>query len=68
MINLMKFVPRWILTDISTERIEAEFDKLFLKSKQPSLGIRWLHEIGRLQEILPELAATIGVRKSLMAS
>ena len=51
------------LKDISTERIEAEFDKLFLKSKRPSLGIRWLKQINRLQEILPELAATIGVKQ-----
>lgn len=49
------------LAGVSTERIESEFDKLFLKSKRPSLGIRWLKEIGRIQEILPELAATIDV-------
>lgn len=49
------------LAGISVERIESEFDKLFLKSKRPSLGIRWLKQIGRLQEILPELAATIHV-------
>lgn len=49
------------ISDVSRERIELEFHKLFLRSKYPSLGIRWLKEIGRLQEILPELAATIGV-------
>lgn len=49
------------LAGISVERIESEFDKLFLKSKKPSLGIRWLKQIGRLHEILPELAATIDV-------
>jgi tRNA nucleotidyltransferase (CCA-adding enzyme) len=48
---------------VSTERIEAEFDKLFLKSENPSLGIRWLLQIGRLKEILPELAATIGIQQ-----
>ena len=36
---------------ISVERIEAEFDKLLLKSKRPSLGIRWLREIGRLHTV-----------------
>lgn len=43
------------LENISTERIADEFEKLLLKSKQPSLGIRWLDEIGRLKELLPEL-------------
>ena len=51
------------LKGISVERIEAEFDKLLLKSKRPSLGIRWLLEIGRLHEIFPELAVTIGVQQ-----
>lgn len=49
------------LKGISVERIEAEFDKLLLKSARPSLGLRWLKEIGRLKEIFPELADTIGV-------
>lgn len=49
------------LTGISVERIEAEFDKLLLKSAQPSLGIRWLNTIRRLKEIFPELHNTIGV-------
>lgn len=51
------------ISDVSRERIELEFHKLFLRSKYPSLGIRWLKEIGRLQEILPELAAIIGVEQ-----
>lgn len=51
------------LKGISVERIEAEFDKLLLKSAQPSLGVRWLKQIGRLQEIFPELADTIGINQ-----
>lgn len=47
------------LSTISVERIESEFDKLMLKSEQPSLGIRWLEKIGRLREIFPELADTL---------
>lgn len=54
---------RMSLKGISIERVEAEFDKLFLKSQRPSLGIRWLQSIGRLEEILPELFATIGVQQ-----
>ena len=47
--------------EVSRERIEKEFEKMLLKSKRPSLGIRWLKDIGRLSELLPELAATIGI-------
>lgn len=46
------------ISTISVERIEMEFEKLLLKSKKPSLGIRWLNFIGRLKEVLPELEAT----------
>ena len=59
--ELNKICRTMNLAGISTERIEGEFDKLLLKSKRPSLGIRWLHEIGKLKEILPELASTIGI-------
>lgn len=46
---------------ISLERIQEEFEKLFLKSRKPSLGIRWLQSIDRLAQVIPELAATIGL-------
>ena len=49
------------INKISRERIEVEFEKLILKSEQPSLGIRWLKDINRLKEILPEIYNCIGV-------
>ena len=52
------------ISTVSRERIEEEFKKLFLKASQPSRGIRWLHKLGRLQEILPEVAATVGVEQT----
>lgn len=51
------------VSNVSIERIEKEFNKMLLKSRRPSLGIRWLKKIGRLAEILPELAVTIGVKQ-----
>jgi tRNA nucleotidyltransferase (CCA-adding enzyme) len=51
------------ITQISRERIEEEFRKLFLFSRRPSLGIRWLRKIGRLHDVLPELAATVGIEQ-----
>ena len=41
--------------DISVERIEQEFTKLFLLSQRPSQGLLWLQEIGVLQKIMPGL-------------
>lgn len=52
------------VSQVSIERIETEFEKLLLKSVRPSLGIRWIKSIGRLQEILPELAATVGIEQN----
>lgn len=46
---------------VSSERIEDEFEKLFLKSRRPSLGFRWLKKLGRLEELLPELAAIVDI-------
>jgi len=56
--DVCKTIP---LVGISRERIAGEFEKLLLLSQRPSLGLRWLREVDRLEEILPELAATIGV-------
>ncbi len=44
------------ITGVAKERIFEEFEKLLLKSTMPSRGIRWLQSIGRLQEIMPEIA------------
>lgn len=52
------------LSDVSRERIEQEFQKLLLRSRRPSLGITWLDNLGRLAELLPELAAIKGVEQS----
>lgn len=46
------------ISKVSVERIEMEFKKMFLKSHNPSLGIRWLDKINRLKEILPTLHET----------
>lgn len=51
------------IAGLSRERIDAEFEKLMVKSRRPSVGIRWLDRIGRLNEILPELAATKGIEQ-----
>jgi tRNA nucleotidyltransferase (CCA-adding enzyme) len=61
--ELNRICKKMDISAVSRERIESEFEKMLLKSEHPSRGLRWLKEIGRLDEILPELAATIGVRQ-----
>lgn len=60
---LQKTCREMDITQVSIERIEDEFEKLLLKSRRPSLGLRWLSRIGRLHEILPELAHTQGIQQ-----
>lgn len=43
------------IADVSMERIEQEFVKLFTKSHQPSLGFIWLSHIDRLADIFPHI-------------
>lgn len=62
--ELNKLCEQMDITQVSRERIEEEFKKLFLLSQRPSLGIRWLYKIGRLHDVLPELAATVGVQQN----
>ncbi|HLW72659.1 MAG TPA: HD domain-containing protein [Candidatus Babeliales bacterium] len=52
------------IAHVSRERVEEEFKKLLLYSARPSHGIRWLQQIGRLHDVLPELAATVGVKQN----
>lgn len=51
------------LGDVARERIEEEFAKLFLKGVRPSIGLRWIQSIGRLGEILPEVAPLVGLEQ-----
>lgn len=43
------------ITDVSLERIEQEFFKLFTKSQHPSKGFAWLAHINRLSDIFPKI-------------
>jgi len=51
------------IKNVSVERIDQEFRKLFLKSAQPSFAINWLNKIDKLKDVLPELYATIGIKQ-----
>jgi len=59
--NELKEICRHMaIRDVSVERIEEEFAKLLLEARRPSLGFRFLDEVGRIPEILPELSRLKG--------
>ncbi|HEV2911676.1 MAG TPA: HD domain-containing protein [Pyrinomonadaceae bacterium] len=49
------------LSDLPRERIWGEMEKLLLHARRPSIGFKWLVELGALAQLFPELAALIGV-------
>lgn len=51
------------LTETSTERVRDELLKLLLLDK-PNQAVRWLHELGLLPLVLPEVAEVVGVAQS----
>jgi tRNA nucleotidyltransferase (CCA-adding enzyme) len=51
-----KLVIEGGMDGISSERIKDEIDKLLIKGFQPSIGLRFLQEIGYLEKIMPEVS------------
>jgi tRNA nucleotidyltransferase (CCA-adding enzyme) len=49
------------LSDLPSERIWGELEKLLLQSSQPSIGLEWLHKLGVLEKLFPEIQSLIGV-------
>jgi len=49
------------LSDLPSERIWGELEKLLLRARQPSIGLGWLHALGVLEKLFPEINALIGV-------
>lgn len=49
------------VTDLPKERIWGELEKLLLKARQPSIGLKWLYDLGVIDQLFPELAALVGV-------
>jgi tRNA nucleotidyltransferase (CCA-adding enzyme) len=49
------------LSDLPKERIWGEFEKLLLKAKKPSIGLRWFYELKIAQKLFPELQDLVGV-------
>jgi len=49
------------LSDLPAERIWGEIEKLLLQSSQPSVGLEWLHRLGVVEKLFPEIQSLIGV-------
>src|SRR3989440_6528648 len=49
------------LTDLPAERIWGELEKILLAARQPSIGFRWLEQLGATRQLFPELEALKGV-------
>ena len=49
------------LTDLPRERIWGEVEKLLLRARRPSIGMKWLRELGVVDQLFPEIKALIDV-------
>ncbi len=49
------------VTDLPKERIWGEFEKLLLKPTRPSIGLKWLYDLGVVKQIFPEMHVLVGV-------
>ena len=49
------------LTDLPSERIWGEFEKLLLKAEKPSIGLKWLYDLRVVEQLFPELKALVRV-------
>lgn len=49
------------VTDLARERIWGEFEKLLLRPRRPSIGLRWLYDLGVVSQLFPEMQSLVGV-------
>jgi tRNA nucleotidyltransferase (CCA-adding enzyme) len=49
------------LSDLPSERIWGELEKLLLRPLRPSIGLKWLRELGAVDQLFPEIKALIDV-------
>ncbi len=49
------------LTDLPRERIWGELEKLLLKARKPSIGLRYFYDLNIAGQLFPELSALVGV-------
>src|SRR5262249_36971157 len=47
------------LSDLPSERIWGELEKLLLHAQRPSIGLEWLRKLGALEKLFPEIQSLI---------
>jgi tRNA nucleotidyltransferase (CCA-adding enzyme) len=51
------------LTDLPRERIWGELEKILLQAPRPSVGLRWLLDLGAVDQLFPEIKSLVGVQQ-----
>ena len=49
------------VTDLPRERVWGELEKLLIRSRKPSIGLRWLYDLGVVRQLFPELLSLVDV-------
>jgi len=49
------------LSDLPSERIWGEMEKLLLRARRPSIGLKWLRELHVIEQLFPEIKALVDV-------
>jgi len=49
------------LSDLPSERIWGEMEKLLLRAKHPSIGLEWLQKLGAIDQLFPEIKSLMHV-------
>lgn len=49
------------VTDLPSERIWGELEKILLRAEKPSIGLDWLYKLGVVEQIFPEMQSLVGV-------
>lgn len=49
------------LTDLPRERVWGEMEKLLLDARRPSNGLKWLYDLGAVNQLFPEMRALVGI-------
>jgi tRNA nucleotidyltransferase (CCA-adding enzyme) len=49
------------VADLPAERVWGEVEKLLFRAQHPSIGLKWLRDLGVVEQLFPELKALIDV-------
>ncbi|CAN5133747.1 hypothetical protein BH20ACI2_BH20ACI2_15300 [soil metagenome] len=52
---------RMDVTDLPRERIWGELEKMLLLAQRPSIGLKWLYDLGVVDQLFPELKSLVGI-------